>query len=61
MQKQKKILGNFIFFTKKKLIYELAFGTASVHSWSLDQPLVPGVLNLHNYFLRRGSWFLPAL
>ena len=31
------------FSTKKKLIFTHLFGTASVRSRSLDQPLVPGV------------------
>ena len=36
-------------FLRKKLIFASFFYTASVWSWSLDQPLVPGVLNY--YFL----------
>ena len=34
-----KKIGNFYFFTKKKLIFARFFGTVSVWSLSLDQPL----------------------
>ena len=36
-------LGNIFFFYEKKLIFARSFGTASVRSQDLDQPLVPGV------------------
>ena len=45
MQKKIFFLGNFYFFYEKKLIFACTFGTASVRSRSLDQPLVPGVLD----------------
>ena len=50
------IPGKFIspsckgFFNEKKQIFAYLFGTASVRSWSLDQPLVPGVFL--SFFLR---------
>ena len=60
MQKEKIFfLGNFDLFTKKKLIFARAFGTASVQSQSLDQLLVPGVF-LRFAFLHHHRWSLQA-
>ena len=40
----------------KKLIFARFFWTASVRSWSLDQPLVPGVLDLLNILKPAPFW-----
>ena len=55
---EKKILGNFYFFTKKSWFSLDFFGTASVRSRSLDQPLVPGVFG---YNFLSGDYFWDSL
>ena len=48
---QKKYFFEVIFiFLQKKLIFARFFGTASVRSRSLDQPLVPGLFSMQPYF-----------
>ena len=47
-----------IFCLQKKMILPFFFCTASVRSWSLDQPLVPGVLALISHALVLSIKFL---